>query len=337
MAIIEDLVVSDYGAFIGLHGGRVRVDFKTAKSIDAPLLHLRSIQIHSRSVSISAAALAACCEAGIPVHFVDAFVGNYATVLSPTLTTVMNTRRQQMTVIANERGVEIARQIGFGKVKSQVANLRYLARRQPEAISREFHLIGLDMLDTVAPLETLQAEKVEDIRAYCMGIEGHCASLYWGALKMLIPVDEYQWTGRTGRHADDPINMLLNYGYGILYGEVQNALVIAGLEPYAGLLHTDRPGKPSLTLDLIEEFRAPIVDRTVIGLINRHYEVRFDENGKLDRDFRKNFAEHILSRLNAQGVYTGKRYQLRSIIQLQARLLAAAFRGEATYAAYTGG
>jgi CRISPR-associated protein Cas1 len=133
------------------------------------------------------------------------------------------------------------------------------------------------------------------------------------------------------------VNCLLNYGYGILYGEVQNALVIAGLEPYIGLVHTDRPGKPSLTLDLIEEFRAPIVDRTVVGLVNRHYEVRMDEEGRLEREFRKNYAEHILSRLNAQGVYQKKRYQLRSIIQLQARALAAALRGECTYESYTGG
>jgi CRISPR-associated protein Cas1 len=169
-----------------------------------------------------------------------------------------------------------------------------------------------------------------------MGIEGQCGYLYWQAIGLVIP-EEYGWTGRRKRHATDPVNCLLNYGYGILYGEVQNALVIAGLEPYAGLLHTDRPGKPSLTLDLIEEFRAPIVDRTVVGLVNRNYQVEFDANGKLEREFRKGYAEHILSRLNAQGTYEDKRFQLRSIIQLQARKLAAAMRGEIVYISYTGG
>jgi CRISPR-associated protein Cas1 len=152
----------------------------------------------------------------------------------------------------------------------------------------------------------------------------------------LIP-ESYAWSGRSGRHATDTTNILLNYGYGILYGEVQNALVIAGLEPYAGLIHTDRPGKPSLTCDLIEEFRAPIVDRTVIGLLNRGYEVKLDEHGRLEREIRRGFAEHILSRLNAQGTVGGKRYILRSIIQMQARRLAAAFRGESEYESYTGG
>jgi CRISPR-associated protein Cas1 len=215
-------------------------------------------------------------------------------------------------------------------------NLRYLARRQEDGLARQIKDAELELVGYADRLERLRAESVEAVRAEMMGLEGRCARIYWDTLGLLIP-SQYNWPGRTGRHATDAVNALLNYGYGILYGEVQNALVIAGLEPYAGLVHTDRPGKPSLTCDLIEEFRAPIVDRTVIGLVSRSYEVKFDAHQRLERDLRKNFAEHILSRLKAQGTYAGKRYELRSIVQLQARRLAAAFRGEAEYEAYTGG
>ncbi|HML22995.1 MAG TPA: CRISPR-associated endonuclease Cas1 [Aggregatilinea sp.] len=336
MAIVEDLIVSEYGAFVGLHGKRLRVHVNNKRIAEAPLLHLRSVQIHTRSASLSAAALAACCEAGIPVHFVDSFGGNYASVLSPNLTTVITTRRHQLDAMNNQIGVDVALQIGVGKIKSQAANLRYLARRQPEDVAPALQQSSFDLLAYADRLAAIRAETIGDVRAELMGIEGQCARLYWSAVAALIP-DEYQWSGRTGRHATDPVNCLLNYGYGILYGEVQNALVIAGLEPYAGLIHTDRPGKPSLTLDLIEEFRAPVVDRTVIGLVNRHYEVRFEDDGRMEREFRKSFAKHILSRLNAQGVYQKKRYQLRSIIQLQARALATALRGEQPYLSYTGG
>ncbi len=336
MAIVEDLIVSEYGAFVGLHGKRLRVSVNGAQIVEAPLLHLRSVQIHTRSASLSAAALSACCERGIPIHFVDSFEGNYATVLSPKLTTVITTRRHQLDAVNNRTGIEIALQIGMGKIKSQAANLRYLARRQPEDLAHTLQQSGIDLLAYADRLAAIQAETIGEVRAEIMGIEGQCARIYWGEVGQLIPA-EYQWPGRMGRHAKDPVNCLLNYGYGILYGEIQNALVIAGLEPYAGLVHTDRPGKPSLTLDLIEEFRAPVVDRTVIGLVNRRYEVRFEQDGRLEREFRKNFAEHILSRLNAQGIYQTKRYQLRSIIQLQARALASALRGEQPYQSYTGG
>ena len=336
MAIIEDLIVSEYGSFVGLHGKRLRVSVKKQKLMDAPLLHLRSVQILTRSASVSASALSACCEAGIPIHFTDTRDGNYATVLSPKLTTVIATRRHQLHAITNSLGVKIGIQISIGKIKSQATNLRYLARRQSDDIRNNMELLSADLQAYSDRFLALNAETIDDVRAEMMGIEGQCARLYWEALSFLIP-DKYDWPGRTGRHATDPVNCLLNYGYGILYGEVQNALVLAGLEPFAGIIHTDRPGKPSLTLDLIEEFRAPVVDRTVIGLINRNYEVKFTADNRLEREFRQNFAEHILSRLNAQGVYNQKRYQLRSIIQLQARALATALRGETDYVSYVGG
>jgi len=336
MAIIEDLTVSDYGAFVGCKGRRLRVTVPGTPPLDAPLMHLRSVHILTRSASISAAAISACCEMGIPIHFIDSYEGNYATLLSPNLTSVIETRRCQLEAYHNEIGVRVATQLGAGKIRSQAANLRYLARRQPEEHAHALKQTAIDLLGYADRIERTEAGSIDEVRAAFMGLEGQAARLYWGAVGSLLP-ETYGWPGRTGRHATDPLNCLLNYGYGILYGEVQNALTIAGLEPYAGLLHTDRPGKPSLTLDLIEEFRAPVVDRTVIGLANRGYEVRFDSDGRLERDLRKNFAEHILSRLSAQGVYDGKRYTLRSIIQMQARLVAAALRGERAYLAYTGG
>jgi len=337
MPIIENLVVSEYGAYVALKGKRLRVTHKDdAQVIEAPLLHLRSVQVHTRSASLSAAAIAACCEAGVPIHFIDSFDGNYATVLSTNLTTVVTTRRRQLEALHSETGVQVALQIAAGKIKSQARNLRYFSRRQPDDIALWLKDRAADLRAIADGLLQTEAQSLEDVRAAMMGVEGYAARLYWEAWGSLLP-EQIAWDGRTGRHATDTANVLLNYGYGILYGEVQNALVIAGLEPYLGLIHTDRPGKPSLTLDLIEEFRAPIVDRTVLGLLNRNFDARIDENGRLERDTRKAYAEHILSRLGAQGAYDGKRYTLRSIIQLQARRLAAALRGERDYQSYMGG
>jgi CRISPR-associated protein Cas1 len=336
MAIIEELVVADYGAFIGLRGERLRLEVKDKDPVDAPLLHLRGVHILTRSASVSAAAVAACCEAGVPIHFIDTVEGNYASVLSSKLTTVVTTRRAQLDALNTGLGVEIGRELAAGKIRSQAVNLRYLGRRLEGEVAAELHHCERDLLAYADQLAGQAAATLDDVRGQLMGIEGYSARLYWEAVGKLFPAD-YGWPGRTGRHAGDPLNCLLNYGYGILYSEVQNALVIAGLEPYAGLIHTDRPGKPSLTCDLIEEFRAPVVDRTVIGLATRQFEVRFEADGRMERETRKAFAEHILSRLDAQGPYEGKRYTLRSIIQRQARRLGAAFRGETVYESYRGG
>ena len=336
MAIIEDLIIADPGTFVALHGGRIRVEYKDGKYVDAPIMHLRTVQFLTHAAGISAAAVSACCEAGVPIHFLDPFEGNYATVVSSKLTTVITSKRAQLEALNTEQGAAIAQQLGAGKIRAQALNLRYLARRQETDRAAALHEVELDLLGYSDRIEKLNAATVAEVRNTLMGIEGYCARVYWGALSPLIPAD-YGWEGRSGRHAADPINALLNYGYGILYSEVQKALIVAGLEPYAGLIHTDRPGKPSLTCDLIEEFRAPIVDRTVIGLAARHFTVDSEADGRMTRETRRAFAEHILSRLKAQGTYGRKRYELRSIIQMQARRLAAAFRGDQAYESYTGG
>ncbi len=107
------------------------------------------------------------------------------------------------------------------------------------------------------------------------------------------------WPGRRTQGATDPLNSALNYGYGILYGAVERACVLAGLDPYAGFLHVDRPGKPSLVLDLIEEFRQPVVDKTVLGMVNKGMPVTLDEQGRLVPESRRLLAEKVLARLDS--------------------------------------
>lgn len=80
---------------------------------------------------------------------------------------------------------------------------------------------------------------------------------------------EWEWPGRHGRGAADPINILLNYAYGLLRTEVIRAILTCGLDPHAGFLHSSGRNKPALALDLMEEFRAPIADSVVISMINR--------------------------------------------------------------------
>jgi len=144
----------------------------------------------------------------------------------------------------------------------------------------------------------------------------------------VIVQDRVEFLGRASRGAQDEVNSLLNYGYGILYAQVWGAVLNAGLEPFAGFLHVDRPGKPSLVLDLVEEFRQPVVDRVVLAHVNLGEAITL-ENGMLDGATKKLFAEKILARLNSPEPYKGKGYQIRSIIQQQARRAASFLRGDA--------
>jgi len=109
---------------------------------------------------------------------------------------------------------------------------------------------------------------------------------------------------------------------------VERALLLAGLDPYGGFLHVDRPGKPSLTLDFIEEFRQAVVDRPLIGAVNRKLPLAQDDGGRLTEETRRDLATRILDRLESAEPYEGKRQALRHILQQQARHLATFVRGD---------
>jgi CRISPR-associated protein Cas1 len=199
----------------------------------------------------------------------------------------------------------------------------------------ELRLCSDEVLDHLIEMERVRGYPefqggtltVNDLRQELMGMEGRAAQKYWKAVKLTLPV-KYGFTGRTGRGATDPVNSALNYGYGILYGQVERSLVLAGLDPFAGFLHVDRPGKPSLTLDFIEEFRPVVVDRTVFGLATKNVSFDFDENNMLTKETRRMLADKINERLDTEAAFEGKRHPLRSIIQMQARHLATCLRGE---------
>lgn len=162
------------------------------------------------------------------------------------------------------------------------------------------------------------------MRQAVLTLEAGAAKRYWEAARALL-LPELGWERRETRGATDAVNVCLNYGYGILYGEMERALLLAGLDPYAGFLHVDRAGKPSLALDLIEEFRQAVVDRTIFGLLNRGVQPAIEE-GRLSEPARRQLAEKVLERLDGRESHEGRQHTLRTIIQLQARALAAFVR-----------
>jgi CRISP-associated protein Cas1 len=116
------------------------------------------------------------------------------------------------------------------------------------------------------------------VRATAMGIEGQAASIYWHSFAQIMPED-YNFSGRVTKSSSDPVNQCLNYTYGMLYGEVWRAIVKEGLDPYFGIMHGAERNNGSLVFDLIEEFRAPFVDRIVLGMLGRGFRPEIGEHG----------------------------------------------------------
>lgn len=324
------LFVDTYGAFIAKHQGRLRVTKDKTRLEETPLLNLEQVIISGNGISISSDVVRACSEEGIPIHFLSNRGTPHSSLYSAGLTGTVRTRRAQLRAYDTDRGVTLARAFGSGKLQNQANMLRYAAKYRKESDPDCYTLLttaAAAVVESLQAMTALQGANVDIIRDTLMGIEGNYAARYWGALAHLVPAD-LAWPGRETRGATDPFNQALNYGYGVLYKQVEYALVLAGLDPYAGLLHADRPGKPSLVLDLIEEFRQAVVDRTLLGQVNRGWAINRDEHGLLDSDTRERIVERIMERLESSEPYEGKRQPLRHILQCQARHLATFLRGE---------
>lgn len=327
MAIIQHLIVDQHGSHIGKYSERLRVTQKGETLAQAPLLYLESVTVLNRGVSISADALEACCDRGIPVHFLSSQGTPFASLYAAGLTGTVITRREQMRAFDDERGTALGLAFASGKIQNQAITLRYLAKTRKDTPAGENLLqASTEVAEQQASIEKLQQGRcIDDVRGQLLAIEGNAAKRYWHAVRAVLP-EHYGWTAREGRGATDPINSLLNYGYGILYGEVERSLMQAGLDPYAGFVHVDRPGKPSLTLDLIEEFRPEAVDRVVFGLVNRRFVVEQDDRGWLVEATKRQFTEHILGHLQTAVRHNGQKHPLQQVIQMQARAVASFVR-----------
>lgn len=328
MAVIEHLFVEQFGAFVGKYSERIVVTVKGARVEQAPLLYLQTITIASDGVSISSDAVAACCERGIPIFFVNGQGGGVASLYAAGLNGTILTRREQLRAYDDRRGVHLGCAFAAGKIENQAVTLKYFAKnRRDTPLGERLMDVSLVVRDSLAAVDRLRdARQIDDIRDSLMAAEGGAAKVYWEVVREIVP-DSYGWVNRETRGATDPVNSLLNYGYGILRSQVERAVMYAGLDPFGGYVHADRPGKPSLALDVIEEFRQTAVDRAVIGLVNRQFTIEQDEQHLLSLETRKAFAEHIQTHLQSTMRYHGQNTKLAHIIQSQAREIAAYLRG----------
>lgn len=325
----SQLLVSGFGLYLGKKGERVVVKQGKTVCAQAPMMRLQEIVVGSRGVSFSSDLIEELCSRGIRLACLNSSGKPYALITSPLLTATVETRRCQLVATTNETGAEIARWLVAGKIRNQEKLLRYFAKSRGESARHE--LEGAAQALRRLRQQALEVKGVapDEVRGVLMGLEGTAGRMYWQQIARLLPEDA-GFDGREHRGAPDGVNAALNYGYGILQAHVWGAVMNAGLEPFAGVLHVDRSGKPSLVLDLMEEFRQPVVDRAILGWLNKGGVLRL-ERGLLDGPSRENVASRVLLRLNTTEQHRGKKHEIRSVIQMQARLAASAVRRHREY------
>src|SRR5260370_8880229 len=238
------LILSGFGIYLGKKSERLEIKIQGKVAHEFPFFRISEVVVASRGVSLSSDLLKEFCEHGIRLSFTESSGRPYAMLSSPILTATVASRREQLMAYNDERGLEFARLVVRGKIRNQRHLLlycgKYLKGSAPERYATVARLVPkLRALELQA--RKIEGERVEDRRAELMGLEGVAGRLYWDGVKTIVE-NKAEFAGRIHQGATDAFNSLLNYGYGILYSHVWGALVNAGLEPFAGYLHVDRPG-----------------------------------------------------------------------------------------------
>ena len=323
------LLVAGFGISLGKKSERVTLRLKRKTCGELPLYRLQEIVLLGRGMSISTDLIGDACERGIRIAILRPNGQPAALLTSPFLSATVETRRRQMAALTQPAGADFIRWIAAGKLHNQEKLLRYFAKSREGEPRQTLEEAAGSLRRLRRQALAIEGDGVESVRPSALGCEGAGGRVYWSAISAILP-DALGFRGRIHYQPEDAVNAALNYGYGILYSHVWGAILNAGLEPFAGFLHGDRAGKPSLVLDLVEEFRQPVVDRSLFAWLTKGGDVRV-QGGLLDGPSREAVASRVLLRLNAVEPHRGQRHQVRSIIQMQARRAASAFRGEREY------
>lgn len=336
--LLNTLYVQTQGAYLHLHLDTVRVEVEGQVRLQVPIHHLGGVIVFG-NVLLSPILLQRFAEEGRSVAWFSAsgrFVGRLA---GPTSGNVLLRRAQHEVLSDPERTLDVARWIVTGKIRNSrqvlLRGMRDLGNRVP-AIEQAVH----ELQRLLHELE--QASTLDAVR----GLEGRAAYLYFSAFGHLIRGEDgtFTWQGRTRRPPRDPVNALLSFAYALLVGDCVAACEGVGLDPQVGYLHTLRPGRPALALDLAEEFRSAIADRLVLSLINRRqlqatdFVVRPGGAVVLKDDARRVFLEAFQRRKQEEVTHPvlQQRVPVGLLPHVQARLLARFLRGDApVYIPYT--
>lgn len=228
-----------------------------------PVLDVQSIQI-GKGAQITSDAIMLAVEREIEVLFVDRSGNPTARVWSPRYGSISTIRKGQLTFVRSSDAVEwIKRQISK-KITNQQALL--LAMQANNKLTKQIVAEAVSRLEEyISKIQNLHAGCVSDIASMLRGWEGSSSRIYFATMNYFLP-DAYKFESRSQHPAKDVVNALLNYGYGILYGKIEGALIKVGIDPYLGILHRDDYNRPVLVYDIIEIYRV-WVDYVVYSLV----------------------------------------------------------------------
>jgi CRISP-associated protein Cas1 len=253
------------GAYLHKDGEAVTVRKDKEKVAQFPLHAIGEIVCFGYNIGVSPQLIEHCAKEGVTVSYLNANGRFMARLTGPTHGNVL-LRREQYRIADDEvRSLAIAKCCVAAKIQNQRSTLLRFLRNHPETERNEDIKSSLRRMEN-SLISAQQTQSVDSLR----GIEGEAAEAYFSVFDAMIlnPDPAFRFNNRSRRPPTDRVNALLSFVYSILALDMRSALESVGLDPYVGYLHVERPGRPSLALDLMEEFRSAYADRLVLSLVN---------------------------------------------------------------------
>ena len=317
--------VQEQGAVVGKSGDEIVVKKKGNKVADAKLFETSQVSLFG-NVQISTQTVQELCRRGIPVVYLSTG-GWYYGMTVGTMHKNVELRLHQYRVASDkEQSLSIARRF----ISSKIRNCRTMLRRNGSKIAAE----------TLRQLrESANTAEIVSSAEELLGVEGNAARVYFQSFSSMIKTagirEHFDFSTRNRRPPLDPVNAMLSLAYSLLTKDLAVALFSVGFDPHLGFFHRPRYGRPSLALDLMEEFRPIVADSTVINVINNGIIRESDFIGRglgvaLKSDARRQFIlayERRMDQLIRHPVF-GYQISYRRVLEVQARLLARFLSGE---------
>lgn len=330
--ILNTLYVTTPDTYLSLDGENIVVQKDKEEKIRLPLHNLEGI-VTIGYTGASPALMGACAEKNIALTFLTRNGRFLARVVGETKGNVVLRREQYRIADDETRKLAIAKNCILGKVYNSKSVVNRMIRDHGPRIDEE-------KLKTVSSQlkQSLELVQRTESSEALLGYEGEAAARYFSVLDDLIlqQKTDFVFSGRNKRPPLDKVNAMLSFVYTLLAHEVAAALETVGLDPYVGFFHTDRPGRASLALDMMEEFRSIYADRFVISLINKRVingkGFHTKENGAvvMEDDTRrailKNWQEKKQDKIKHP--FLGENIEWGLVPYVQAMLMARMIRGD---------
>lgn len=320
------LYVQKQGARIGKNGDVLEIRDRDAKIGEARIFETSHVALFG-NVNVTIQAMQEMCVRGIPITLFSTGGWFYGIVQGMTHKNVELRMAQYRAALDDDRCLRLAR----GMISAKIDNCRTLLMRNhkslPDSVPEELKRLS----------ESARSAKGMDI---LLGVEGMAARIYFGMFKGMLKDNEgeewsFDFNGRNRRPPLDPVNAMLSYAYSLLVKDITVTLLAVGFDPYLGFYHTIRYGRPSLGLDLMEEFRPIIADSVVIWVVNNRVLtpddfIRRGKAASLTQNARKKFISAYERRIDSLVTHPvfGYRVSYRRVLEVQARLLGRYLTGE---------